>query len=543
MNTFRNARASRFVSGALVLAAVVALAAIRPAVAAVTLPAVIDNHMVVQRDVPLPIWGYADAGEKVSVTFRGETKKTRADGEGRWRVTLPAAEADGKPQQMTIAGTNQIVLSDILVGEVWLGSGQSNMEWSVGQSFAGRRAIGEANNHPAIRLLHVKRVKAGSPARDIQPTRRWSVSSNSSVPGFSAALYYFGLRIQAELRVPVGLINSSWGGSPIEPWTVKNGRGGGMYNAMIAPLAPFPLRGVIWYQGESNISNGFAYFGKMQDLIAGWRGMWGPKLSFYFVQIAPFARYGPGMLPQLWEAQAATLSIPKTGMIVTTDIVHNIGDIHPKNKLDVGERLARWALVGDYGKRDVIFSGPLYKSMKVEARGKIRLAFAHVGEGLKSRDGKDLTEFKIAGADGNFVPAFATIDEDTVVVRSPGVPSPRAVRFGWHKTANPNLVNSAGLPASPFHTDGWRGGTAENFAPPPPKPKAAVKTVSSAEKLAREKGAKQEFMARRLLQTARQAERMGQRAAAAGLYAKLVKDYPDSASAKTARERLAKIRK
>ncbi|MHC4248601.1 MAG: sialate O-acetylesterase [Planctomycetota bacterium] len=539
MNTFRPARASRIISGALVLAAV---AAIRPAVAEVKLPAVIDNHMVLQRDVPLPIWGYAAAGEKVSVTFRGTTKQTRAGADGRWRVTLPPAEADGKPHQMTIVGTNQIVLTDILVGEVWLGSGQSNMEWSVGQSFAGRTAIGDAGNHPAIRLLHVRKVKAGEPARDINPVRRWSASSSSSVPGFSAALYYFGRRIQAELRVPVGLINSSWGGSPIEPWTVKNGRGGGMYNAMIAPLAPFPLRGALWYQGESNVNNGFGYFGRMRDLIEGWRGHWGPGMSFYFVQIAPWARYRPGMLPQLWEAQVATLKMPKTGMIVTTDIVHNIGDIHPKNKTDVGERLARWALVGDYGRQDVIFSGPLYKSMKVE-RGKIRLTFAHAGKGLKSRDGKPLTEFKIAGADGNFAPAEAAVDGDTVVVHSADVPSPKAVRFGWHKTANPNLVNSAGLPASPFHTDGWRGGTAEDFAPPPPKPKAVEKSESSAEKSAREKGAKQERMAQRLLQTAKQAERMGQRAAAAGLYEKLIKDYPETASAKSARERLAKLRK
>jgi len=539
MSILRLARASRFLSSALILTAI---AAIRPAGAEVKLPAVIDSHMVLQRDVPLPIWGSAEAGEKVSVTFGGKTKQTRADASGKWKVTLDAMKVDGKQHQMIVAGANKLVLTDILVGEVWLGSGQSNMEWSVGGSSGGKNAIADAGNHPAVRLLHVKKVKAGAPARDIVPQRRWSVSSKSSVPGFSGALYFFGLRIQAELRVPVGLINSSWGGSPIEPWTVRNGRGGGMYNAMIAPLAPFPIRGALWYQGESNVGNGFGYFDRMRDLIEGWRGVWGSDLSFYFVQIAPWARYRPGQLPALWEGQVATLKLPKTGMIVTTDIVHNIGDIHPRNKIDVGERLARWALVGDYGRRNLVYSGPLYKSMKVEGK-RIRLSFAHTGKGLASRGNGPLNEFKIAGADGNFVPAQAVIDGDTVVVEAAEVPSPRHVRFGWHKVANPNLVNSAGLPASPFHTDGWRGGTGELPEPAPPKETAAADGPTSEEKKRAAGAARNALTARRRFRTARQAERMGQREAAAGLYSKLVKEYPEAPSAKLARERLDSLRK
>jgi len=198
----------------------------------------------------------------------------------------------------------------------------------------------------------------------------------------------------------------------------------------------------------------------MQALIEGWRKVWGYEFPFYFVQLAPWSGYGPGSLPPLWEAQVASLKIPGTGMAVTTDIVHNIGDIHPRNKFEVGNRLALWALAKDYGKKDLVYSGPLYKAMKVEG-DKIQLSFAHVGGGLKSRDGKPLTEFEIAGADGNFVPAEATIDGDTVVVQGKDVAAPAQARFGWRNVANPNLINKEGLPASPFQTNDWQGGTGE----------------------------------------------------------------------------------
>jgi sialate O-acetylesterase len=260
--------------------------------------------------------------------------------------------------------------------------------------------------------------------------------------------------------VPIGLINSSWGGSPIEPWTVTDKGSGRMYNAMIAPLTPFAIRGAIWYQGESNVNNGFAYRDKKEALIKGWRRAWGQELPFYFVQIAPWSNYKEGMLPELWEAQVASLKIPGTGMAVVTDLVDNVKDIHPQNKKDVGHRLALWALAKTYGKKDLVYSGPLYKEMKVEG-DKVRLSFAHVGGGLKSRDGKPLSEFEIAGEDGKFVKAEAAIDGNTVVVHAAGVAKPAQVRFGWHKLANPNLCNKEGLPASPFRTKDWRGGTVE----------------------------------------------------------------------------------
>jgi len=427
---------------------------------------VIGSHMVLQRDVPPVIWGWGAKGKRVTVTLAGDNKATaKVDGRGAWQVTLKPVKADGKAHKLVVTQNTDedkqtIELEDILIGDVWIGSGQSNMERCVGWADGGAKAIKEAN-HPTIRLLHVARIKRVAPVRNVKAT--WRVCSPKTVGGFSGVLYHFGRRLREDVDVPLGLIQSSWGGSPIEMWVV----GGKMYNGMIAPLVSFPIRGAVWYQGENNVfnRNGFAYFGKMKALIEGWRKAWGTDFPFYFVQLAPCtgqygAGYPPGQLPALWEAQVASLKIPKTGMAVTTDLVHNLGDIHPRNKLDVGNRLALWALAKTYGKNDLVYSGPLYKSMKVEGK-KIRIFFAHTSGGLKSRDGKPLNEFQIAGADGRFVPAKVTIDGKTVVVESDKVASPTQARFGWHKTANPNLVNKEGLPASPFRTKGWRGGTGE----------------------------------------------------------------------------------
>ncbi len=423
----------------------------------VKLPAVFNRHMVIQRQQPVVIWGWADPGESVSVAMDQQTAQATASSTGEWKITLSPVEADGKPHRLTVSGKNKIELEDVLIGEVWLGSGQSNMEWPLSATHHSQEAIAAAQ-HPQIRLFHVPKVQTPGPAKDVKA--EWKVCTPQTIPGFSAVLYYFGLRLQKELNVPVGLINDSWGGSPIEAWLVAGGQAGQMYNGMIAPVKPFAVRGVIWYQGESNVSNGMAYFQKMQALIEGWRKVWGYEFPFYFVQIAPWSGYAPDALPPLWEAQVASLKIPGTGMAVVTDLVDDIKDIHPRNKLDVGNRLALWALAKTYGKKDLVFSGPLYRSMTIEGN-KVRLSFAHVGQGLKSRDGKPLSEFEIAGADGKFVPAEAVIDGATVVVHSKDVAEPKHVRFGWRNTANPNLANSEGLPASPFQTNNWQGGTGE----------------------------------------------------------------------------------
>ena len=427
----------------------------------VKLPTILDSHMVLQRDVPLNFWGWADAGEKVTVTMGNEVATTEAAEDGSWKVSLGAQKADSKARTITISGNNTIELNDVLIGEVWIGSGQSNMEWVLSNTQGSAGAIADAD-HPMIRLFHVPKVQDTEPATDVNAD--WKVCTPESVPRFSAVLYYFGLKLQQELNVPIGLINSSWGGSPIEPWTIANGTSGGMYNGMIAPIVQYPTQGVIWYQGETNVlrKNGLAYEGKMKDLIGGWREAFhNPDLPFYFVQIAPWSgSYENGELPKLWEAQVATLNMPGTGMAVTTDLVDNIADIHPRNKLDVGNRLALWALAKTYEEEGLTYSGPLFKSMTVQG-DKAHLSFAHTAKGLRSRDENPLNEFQIAGADGKFFAADAVINGSTVVVSAGEVQSPKTVRFGWRKIANPNLINSVGLPASPFQTDNWRGGTGE----------------------------------------------------------------------------------
>ena len=447
----------------LLACSVLTLLASSRAQADVKMPAIFASHMVVQREMPLTIWGYADADESVTVSFSGKSAMAKADAEGKWKVTLPKFEANAKGQTMTVKGNNTVELTDVLIGEVWLGSGQSNMEMSVAGSTKAKETIAAAGDHPTIRLLHVKRAETPAPAKDVELVENgaWSICSTKTLPNFSAVLYFFGERIQKELDVPVGLINSSWGGSPIEPWIVEDKGSGVRHNAMIAPLQPVALRGILWYQGESNMGQGMGYLNKTEKLVKGWRKTFGQDdLPFLFVQIAPFSGYGKNSLPNFWEAQTACLKIKGTGMAVVTDLVPNLADIHPVNKIDVGNRLALWALAKTYGKKDLVYSGPLYKSMKAED-GKIRLSFAHVGGGLKSRDGKPLTTFEIAGDDGKFVAAEAVIDGKDVVVSSKDVEKPTQARFGWTNTTNPNLSNKESLPASPFRTKDWKGGTGE----------------------------------------------------------------------------------
>ena len=349
-----------------------------------------------------------------------------------------------------------------------------------------------------MRLFQVARRTSPEPVGDIRGS--WAVCSLKTARFFSAVAYFFGRHLHTELGVPVGLINASWGGTRIEPWTPPAGFAAvptlkgvldrverakasharalaaakattaatkpklpkhplnnagaptALYNGMIHPIVPLAIRGAIWYQGESNCGEGMRYRDKMSALIGGWRKVWGQgDFPFYYVQLAPYTYGGNGLaLPGIWEAQTAALKIKNTGMAVITDL-GALKDIHPKRKAEVGRRLALWALAKDYGRKDLVYSGPLMESMTVEA-GAIRVTFDHVGGGLASRDGKDLTWFEIAGADGKYVKASAKIDGDAVVVSSADVSKPVSVRFGWHQTAEANLINKAGLPASPFRT-------------------------------------------------------------------------------------------
>ena len=461
----------------------------------VTLPPVLGNGMVLQRDLPVPVWGWADAGEKVSVTFAGQTKTTKAGDDGKWMVKLDPLKANSKAASLTVTGNNKISLDNVLVGEVWICSGQSNMEWALRSSMNAKEEVAAAD-HPQIRLFNVPGHPT-SPLPKEKGAGSWQVCNPKSATGFSAVGYFFGRRLQKELGVPVGLVGSNWGGTRIEPWTtlagfesvpelskiadqVKNYKadtkvGGGspsaIYNSMVHPLAPFAMRGGIWYQGESNGGEGVTYYHKKHALVNGWRKVFQNKdLAFYWVQLANFRKEnenpaGGDGWAKIREAQTQALDIPGTGMAVITDI-GAANDIHPRNKQDVGWRLAQWALHQTYGKKNVVPAGPLFKSQKVEGDS-IRLSFNYVGKGLMvgkktgleptaEVKGGQLAHFAIAGTDKKWFWAEATIDGETVVVKSSDVPKPVAVRYGY--TMNPakaNLYNKEGIPASPFRTDGW----------------------------------------------------------------------------------------
>ncbi len=482
----------RFIRFTIFLAMVITFAKTLPA--ETTLPKIIGSNMVLQRGKPIPIWGWESQSQtnKVTVTFNGKSVTTTPAADGKWSLKLPIMKAGG-PFEMSIEGSTQIKLKNIMVGEVWLCSGQSNMEWTVRSSNNAKKEIAEGQ-FPGIRHIKIPHRPSDKPESDV-PSKGWEVCSDQTVANFTAVGYFFGKKLHQELNVPIGLIGSNWGGTRIEPWTppegfrmvpalkasitdkldqlpvtreVKNKEGKvtgksvvhqsplALYNGMIHPLLPYSIRGAIWYQGESNNGEGMMYYEKMKALILGWRAVWKtPDLPFYFVQLAPF-NYGAaraGALPLIWEAQSKALDLPYTGMAVTTDI-SNVRDIHPRNKQDVGLRLALWALAKDYGKPETVFSGPKYKSMTSNGN-KITIRFDHVGGGLISRDGKDLSHFTIAGSDKKFVPAKAKIVAGTIVISANGIDAPLAVRFGWDQTAEPNLANREGLPASPFRTDKW----------------------------------------------------------------------------------------
>jgi sialate O-acetylesterase len=444
----------------------------------VTLPHIFGSHMVLQQQKPVVVWGTAKPGESVTVQIGAAQQKTVASDAGEWRAVLPPMKAGG-PFTMTVRAANTLTLDDVMVGEVWLCSGQSNMELGVTGCLNGAQEVAAAN-HPGIRLFMVPKIASPTPLRDVEG--EWKICSPESIAaggwaGFTGAGYYFGRELNEKLKVPVGLIQSAYGGTIIEAWTPpavtatpdelkaiedrvrstdpKNSQNTptALYNGMIHPLLPFALRGAIWYQGESNHNDGDAYTVKMKDLVESWRRLWDDKaMPFYYTQIAP-CQYGdedPSIIAKFWKAQEAAMAvIPNSGMIGTMDI-GNIADIHPTNKQDIGRRLALWALAKTYGQREVVCSGPVFKSMKIEGN-KLRLSFENTGGGLVSRDGKPLSWFEVVDAlTGGFVKADAVIDKNTVVVSAAGVENPVSVRFGWSKFAEPNLSNKEGLPALPF---------------------------------------------------------------------------------------------
>lgn len=478
------------------------------ACAEVKLPTVLTEHMVVQRGLPVHVWGWADPGEGVSASFRGANRQATADNLGRWSVYLPSGEAGG-PFEMNIRGKNTISLRDVLVGDVWLASGQSNMEWTLNAASNADEAAAKAS-YPKMRLFHVRNKSSEYPLDDAAADS-WTECNPETAAKFSAVAYFFGRDLHEHLGVPIGLISTSWGGTPAEAWTslpalssdaafipVFSGwswfmdrqsetllrrekqlrdweqavrkakaegkaapnrpwvpnegyswRPAGLFNAMIAPLTPFPIKGVIWYQGESNADAVRAplYAHLFQAMIRDWRRAWGVgDFPFLFVQLANFKTGPDSIWPVVREAQLDTLELANTGMAVTIDI-GNPADIHPRNKLDVGKRLSLWARAMNGEK--VEYTGPLFRQATPEGNA-IRVWFDHA-EGLTARDGAPRT-FEVAAADKKFVPAEARIDGQSVVATASGVSTPVYVRYGWSDNPDCNLYNSAGLPASPFRS-------------------------------------------------------------------------------------------
>jgi sialate O-acetylesterase len=443
--------------------------------AKIVLPSVFSDNMVLQQNAEVAIWGWGDAGENLKIVAgwnTADTVKVKAGNDAKWTATIKTIAAGG-PYSIQIFGSSNVELKNVMLGEVWICSGQSNMEWSVNSNILNGEEEAARANHPNIRIFHVQKIGADYPQQTCNAT--WTVCSPETMRSTSAVGYFFARELQRKLNVPVGIIVSAWGGTPAEVWIEKSrienneelyknrytekydwwpGDPGICYNSMIAPVVPFGIAGAIWYQGESNCVNHKIYDSLMQTLIENWRSDFKKEFPFYFVQIAPYNYGENGTSEYVREQQAKTeKTVPNTGMVVVSDLVDNIKDIHPKNKLDVGKRLASFALAETY-KLDVgTFKSPAFQSMQV-AGNEIRLSFENVLTGLKST-GKTPAQFLVAGADRKFVPASAKIDGKTILVSSKEIINPVAVRFCFDDTSMPDVFSSEGLPLAPFRTDNW----------------------------------------------------------------------------------------
>jgi sialate O-acetylesterase len=479
-----------------------------PVSAAITPAKIFSDHMVLQRDLPVPIWGKADAGATVAVEFDGQTVETKAAADGRWKMNLKPMKANATGRKLVIRSAGvSVTINDVLVGEVWFSGGQSNMDYKT-RGMAKRlpegKAMVDAANFPAVRFIEINERDSAKPLDDLTRAAAWQICTPQSVGNHSAVAFVFAQRLHRELKVPVAVIDCSWGGTPIEPYipieaftghptliklaafakagnlegvkalpggTYARNKGwlaGAIYNGRIAPVAPYAIRGAIWYQGESNSGKGEDprdYAHKMRALIKGWRAVWGQKdMPVYFVQLPQWRSYA---WTYLREEQRKALDMPNTGMVVTIDL-DNANDIHPPNKIDVGERLARWPLAKVYG-RKLSVSGPApMQATKLSKKGNSLVVkfdtdlmagyIMGIGKIVEAKS-KKLNGVELCGSDGVWHPAEAVIEGQTVVASSSQVKQPVAMRYACYPEApkgqTPNLYNKAGLPASPFCTD-WK---------------------------------------------------------------------------------------
>jgi sialate O-acetylesterase len=469
-----------------------------PLFAEIRLPSIFSDHAVLQRDMKVPVWGWAEPGSEVHVAIAGQTQKATADDKGKWRVTLEPLSVSDAPLKLVVeSGDDRLERNDILVGEVWLCSGQSNMEWPVEDTWNADLVI-PAANHATLRLVRVKGQGSQTPVEDFEGG--WRVCSPETVKNFSAVGYHFGRELQQHLGVPIGLVDNSWGGSACEAWIRRdrlegnplyekqltdwdkiaaeyektkdpkqrdrlagNQRPANLYHARLGPILGFAIRGAIWYQGESNAGRAFQYREMFPLMIQNWREDWGQgDFPFYWVQLADFMAEKPQSGESAWaelrEAQTMTQDrLANTGQAVIIDIGEG-ADIHPRNKAEVAKRLARWALARDYG-RDIVCQSPRYESMANDGDAVV-LKFKDVGGGLRTVDSGEVKGFAVAGEDRKWSWAEAKISgPDQVTVRSSAVPKPVAVRYAWADNPVCNLYNKVGLPVTPFRTDDWPGVT------------------------------------------------------------------------------------
>ena len=455
------------------------LAVSMAAKARIVLPAVLSDNMVLQQQSSVKLWGWASPGEKIFITtsWNNKTDSVTTTGDAKWQLTVPTAVAGG-PYTITFKGSNTIVLNNILLGEVWVCSGQSNMEYNYYNGLPDVKAALATAANANIRLFNIPRTTADYPQEDCRAG--WVACDSNTLKSFSAVGYFFGRKLNQDLNVPIGLINSSWGGTPAEVWTpadmvngnaaLKEAAGkqktnpwwtvtpGYAYNGMIAPLTNFNISGAIWYQGEGNTVAPATYSDLFTTMISAWRKQWGEDFPFYYVQIAPYKYGNKNVGALIREQQTKSLSLPNTGMVVVADLVEDTNNIHPTNKHDVGARLANMALAHTYHQTGIAAQSPLYKNFAVNG-DKVIVNFDNAGSGLVSK-GKGITEVYIAGEDQVFYPATATVKGNQLIVSGKGVKRPVAVRYAFGNTAIGNLFSKEGLPVAPFRTDDWPVDTA-----------------------------------------------------------------------------------
>lgn len=446
-----------------------------PIFSQIKLPSVIGDNMVLQQKSEAAVWGWGEPGSEIKVTgsWNNDTVKTKITNHSFWSVKLKTPSAGG-PYTVNIKSGNELTLKNVMIGEVWICSGQSNMEWSASQNLLNAEEEIRNASYPNIRLFHVKKLASETPQDNC--FAEWEECSPASMRTFSSVGYFFSRTLHQNLNIPVGIIEVAWGGTPAEVWVKSDlieadlllkssatklltydwwpNKPGVTYNSMIKPLIPFSIAGAIWYQGEGNTINFESYSKLMNTLIANWRSDFGKEFPFYFVQIAPYAYGKDTRAAMIREMQMKTMNdMPKTGMVVVSDLVDDIKNIHPANKQDVGKRLANWALSETYGIKGIAYKSPMYESMKAE-KSKIRISFQNVPNGL-IMNGNELKHFEIAGSDKVFVPATAKIDGSTVIVYAKGIKTPEAVRFSFSNDAMGNIFSKEGLPVAPFRTDSW----------------------------------------------------------------------------------------